>query len=243
MKRGNEFAVGVAVLAALALVVGGALWLSERDIKGKNEVYVARFRTVGGLGVGAPVTLRGVRVGRVEAIRLARDAWVEAELTVDKEVTLPPRPAVISASNSLFGEWAANIIPLEPLPEGGELLQGLPELPLAADDPDQCLHALLQVGVDRVGVFAPASLEGRQDGPDGRLHREASLGRTAADALPRVLEPGLELQGAAADRGGTRRRTGTVGVDRLGLIDRPAGPDPRERDRTRRGQRPHAGRE
>jgi phospholipid/cholesterol/gamma-HCH transport system substrate-binding protein len=117
VKRGNEFAVGVAVLAALALVVGGALWLSERDIKGKNEVYVARFRTVGGLGVGAPVTLRGVRVGRVEAIRLARDAWVEAELTVHKEVTLPPRPAVISASNSLFGEWAANIIPLEPLPE------------------------------------------------------------------------------------------------------------------------------
>jgi phospholipid/cholesterol/gamma-HCH transport system substrate-binding protein len=117
VRRGNEFAVGLAVLAALALVVGGALWLSERDIKGKYDVYVARFRTVGGLGVGAPVTLRGVRVGRVEAIRLARDAWVEAELTVEKDVTLPQRPAVISASNSLFGEWAANIIPLEPLPE------------------------------------------------------------------------------------------------------------------------------
>jgi len=93
VRRGNEFAVGLAVLAALALVVGGALWLSERDIKGKYDVYVARFRTVGGLGVGAPVTLRGVRVGRVEAIRLARDAWVEAELTVEKDVTLPQRPA------------------------------------------------------------------------------------------------------------------------------------------------------
>ena len=43
MKRGNEFAVGLAVLAGLTLVVGGALWLSERDIKAKNEVYVARF--------------------------------------------------------------------------------------------------------------------------------------------------------------------------------------------------------
>ena len=70
MKRSNEFAVGLAVLAALALVIGGALWLSETDVNQKEATYTARFRTVGGLGVGAPVTLRGVRVGRVEAIRL-----------------------------------------------------------------------------------------------------------------------------------------------------------------------------
>ena len=66
MKRSNEFAVGLAVLAALALVIGGALWLSETDVNQKQASYKARFRTVGGLGVGAPVTLRGVRVGRVE---------------------------------------------------------------------------------------------------------------------------------------------------------------------------------
>ena len=71
MKRSNEFAVGLAVLTALALVIGGALWLSETDVNQKETTYSARFRTVGGLGVGAPVTLRGVRVGRVEAIRLA----------------------------------------------------------------------------------------------------------------------------------------------------------------------------
>jgi phospholipid/cholesterol/gamma-HCH transport system substrate-binding protein len=117
VKRSNEFAVGLAVLASLAVVIGGALWLSERDVNQKKNVYVARFRTVGGLGVGAPVTLRGVRVGRVEAIRLAQDEWVETEMTVDKSVTLPRKPAVISASNSLFGEWGANIIPYEPLPD------------------------------------------------------------------------------------------------------------------------------
>ena len=89
MKRSNEFAVGLAVLAALALVIGGALWLSETDVNQKEATYTARFRTVGGLGVGAPVTLRGVRVGRVEAIRLAPEDWVEAELTVDRSVELP----------------------------------------------------------------------------------------------------------------------------------------------------------
>ena len=33
MKRTNEFAVGLAVLLALALVVAGALWLSETDVE------------------------------------------------------------------------------------------------------------------------------------------------------------------------------------------------------------------
>jgi phospholipid/cholesterol/gamma-HCH transport system substrate-binding protein len=117
VKRTNEFAVGLAVLASLALVVGGALWLSQTNIGRSTMTHVARFRTVGALGVGAPVTLRGVKVGRVDAVRLAEDGWVDAELTVDKGVVLPRRPAVISASSSLFGEWAANIIPFEPLPD------------------------------------------------------------------------------------------------------------------------------
>lgn len=134
MKRSNEFAVGLAVLASLALVIGGALWLSERDVNQKKNVYVARFRTVGGLGVGAPVTLRGVRVGRVEAIRLASDDWVETEMTVDKTVTLPRKPAVISASNSLFGEWAANIIPYEPLPDDPLVRAALVESDTAGGD-------------------------------------------------------------------------------------------------------------
>jgi phospholipid/cholesterol/gamma-HCH transport system substrate-binding protein len=134
VKRSNEFAVGLAVLASLALVIGGALWLSERDVNQKKNVYVARFRTVGGLGVGAPVTLRGVRVGRVEAIRLASDDWVETEMTVDKTVTLPRKPAVISASNSLFGEWAANIIPYEPLPDDPLVRAALVESDTAGGD-------------------------------------------------------------------------------------------------------------
>ena len=91
MKRSNEFAVGLAVLAALALVIGGALWLSETDINQKQTTYAARFRTVGGLGVGGPVTLRGVKVGRVEAIRLVENEWVETEFSIDRSVDAAPQ--------------------------------------------------------------------------------------------------------------------------------------------------------
>lgn len=127
MRRSNEFAVGLAVLAALALVIGGALWLSETDVNQKKTSYAARFRTVGGLGVGGPVTLRGVRVGRVEAIRLVENEWVETEFSIDRSVELPPKPAVISASASLFGEWVANIVPFEPLPSDPNLREALIE--------------------------------------------------------------------------------------------------------------------
>jgi phospholipid/cholesterol/gamma-HCH transport system substrate-binding protein len=116
MKRENEFAVGVVVIVAFALVVGGALWLSGTHFGQTEAVYTARFRTLGGLGVGNPVALRGVRVGRVEAIRLAPGNWVEADLKIYAGVAVPTRPAVIAASASLFGEWAAELVSQDQLP-------------------------------------------------------------------------------------------------------------------------------
>src|SRR5437016_1637242 len=127
MKRENEFAVGLVVIAALALVVGGALWLSGAHLGKTEAVVTARFRTVGGLGVGNPVVLRGVRVGRVEAIRLAPGNWVEADLKIYTGITLPPKPAVIAASASLFGEWAATLISSDPLPSDPNVSQALIE--------------------------------------------------------------------------------------------------------------------
>jgi len=134
MKRSNEFAVGLSVLAALALVVAGALWLSETDINKHQTSAVARFRTVGGLGVGAPVTLRGVKVGRVEAIRLIQDEWVETEFSIDRGVELPAKPAVIVASASLFGEWGATIVSYDPPPTDPNLRDALAESDRAGGD-------------------------------------------------------------------------------------------------------------
>jgi phospholipid/cholesterol/gamma-HCH transport system substrate-binding protein len=127
VKRENEFAVGLVVIAALAVVVGGALWLSGAHFGKTEETVTARFRTVGGLGVGNPVVLRGVRVGRVEAIRLAPGNWVEADLKIYSGVTLPLKPAVIAASASLFGEWAATLISSDPLPNDPNVRQALVE--------------------------------------------------------------------------------------------------------------------
>lgn len=127
MKRENEFAVGVVVIAAFTVVVVGALWLSGTHIGRTQAVYPARFRTVGGMSVGDPVVLRGVRIGRVEAIRLASGNWVEADLKIYSGTQPPPHPAVIAASASLFGEWAASLVPLDQLPNDPNVRQAIAE--------------------------------------------------------------------------------------------------------------------
>ena len=89
MKRRDEVVVGATIIFSVALVVVGAYWLSETRFGARSMTQTAQFRTVGGLGVGNPVVLRGVRVGRVQGIRITATDWVEAELQIYEGVLLP----------------------------------------------------------------------------------------------------------------------------------------------------------
>lgn len=125
MKRRREFIVGVTVVAAVIAVAAGAIWLSQTSLSRDQIVKSARFREVGGLKPGAPVTLRGVKVGRVTAIRLAADEWVQVDMQFERTADLPPDPAVVAASSSLFGEWRANILGLAEQQDDPELSAAL----------------------------------------------------------------------------------------------------------------------
>jgi phospholipid/cholesterol/gamma-HCH transport system substrate-binding protein len=125
VKRANEFVVGVVVLVSVALVVAAALWLSETRISRKEQLHTVRFVSVGGLKVTTPVTFRGVRVGRIEAIRLTSDNWVEADVRIYAGVALPAEPIVVGAPSSLFGEWTATIMPAEQAPDDPNVRQML----------------------------------------------------------------------------------------------------------------------
>ena len=121
MTRRNEFLVGLSILAALALIVAGALFLSEADVRGTTRLQTARFRSVGRLQPGSPVLLRGVRVGTVQGVRLADNNWVEADVRIDRRVEYPGRPAIVVVSSSLLGEWQAMIVSQDELPEDSDL--------------------------------------------------------------------------------------------------------------------------
>jgi phospholipid/cholesterol/gamma-HCH transport system substrate-binding protein len=134
MRRRDEVLVGATILASAAAIIFGALWLSESQLGRSAEIHRARFRTVGGLGVGNPVVLRGVRVGRVQTIQLAEGNWVETDIQVYEGVALPMRPAIVAASRSLFGEWQATIVDLDQPPDDPNVRRDLEEALASAAD-------------------------------------------------------------------------------------------------------------
>jgi len=70
-KRANPAAVGIFVVVALALVVVGLVTLGGLQLFKKQLTYVMFFDgSVGGLDVGSPVEIRGVKIGTVREIRL-----------------------------------------------------------------------------------------------------------------------------------------------------------------------------
>src|SRR5262245_58208587 len=116
MRRSNEFAVGVTSMVAVVVIVAGAIALGRLHLGRREEIHTARFRAIGGLGAGANVTLRGVKVGRVAVIRVAPDDWVEVDLRLQPNLKLLARPAAIAAPATLFGEWRVTIMAVDEAP-------------------------------------------------------------------------------------------------------------------------------
>ena len=116
MKRPNEFVVGLVAIGGVLAVVVGAIVLGRLHLGQRDEIHTARFRSIGGLGPGANVALRGVKVGRVAVIRVAADDWVEVDFRLKPDLRLPARPAAIAAPATLFGEWRVNILAIEEAP-------------------------------------------------------------------------------------------------------------------------------
>ena len=116
MKRPNEFVVGLVAIGGVLAVVVGAIVLGRLHLGQRDEIHTARFRSIGGLGAGANVALRGVKVGRVAVIRVAADDWVEVDFRLKPDLRLPARPAAIAAPATLFGEWRVNILAIEEAP-------------------------------------------------------------------------------------------------------------------------------
>lgn len=70
-KRGNLAAVGLFVFIIIAMTITMALYIGDRAFSGKEQ---KRFEllfdsSVKGLNIGAPVTLRGVKIGEVVSVR------------------------------------------------------------------------------------------------------------------------------------------------------------------------------
>jgi len=126
MKRANDFAVGLTMVVGVVVIVAATLWVKQADLGRDRALVAARFLEVGGVKVGTPVVIRGVRAGRVEAMELD-SGFVLARMSLDPTVGLPVDPVVLLNESSLFGEWQATITNRDAVGRDADVIRQLDE--------------------------------------------------------------------------------------------------------------------
>ncbi|MGW8246679.1 MAG: outer membrane lipid asymmetry maintenance protein MlaD [Acidiferrobacterales bacterium] len=114
-KRALEFWVGVFVLAGilalimLAFKVGN---LTSSDVPNAYTVE-ARFNDIGGLKVKSPVTMAGVRIGRVTGVSFDKKTYqAVVELSIDgRYKNIPDDSSASILTSGLLGEQYIGITP------------------------------------------------------------------------------------------------------------------------------------
>ena len=106
---GVFIAAGVAALFVLAMQVSNLSSFSQAD----GYTLTARFENIGGLKVRSPVTVGGVRVGRVAYIDYDNDRF-EAVVTLEMDSRYNQFPDDTSASIYTSGLLGEQYVALEP---------------------------------------------------------------------------------------------------------------------------------
>jgi phospholipid/cholesterol/gamma-HCH transport system substrate-binding protein len=117
MNRSREFLVGLVIIVAIVVGVGGTLWLQGTTFGRATRTVDALLESAGQLNEGNPVTYRGVRIGTVSAIVVEPGGEaIRLSLLLTEPVELPPDAAVVLGPESLFGDWQAEIVSRERFP-------------------------------------------------------------------------------------------------------------------------------
>ena len=107
----TEIVVGFFVLVGLACLGYLAIKLGKLEVMGSSGYIVyADFSTVAGLKVGDPVEIAGVKVGRVDAMRLVDDR-ARLDLRVQQGVKLQEDVIASVRSRGLIGDKFVLITP------------------------------------------------------------------------------------------------------------------------------------
>lgn len=123
--RMTEIWVGIFIAGGLAALFMLAMKVSNLSTYNTEEGFqiTARFENASGLKARSPVTMAGVRIGRVEAISFDKDS-LEAIVTMQIEKKYDTLPKDSSASIYTAGLLGEKYIGLEPGGDDASLKQG-----------------------------------------------------------------------------------------------------------------------
>lgn len=123
--RMTEISVGIFIAGGLAALFMLAMKVSNLSTYNTEEGFqiTARFENASGLKERSPVTMAGVRIGRVEEIAFDKDS-LEAVVTMNIESKYDSLPKDSSASIYTAGLLGEKYIGLEPGGDDKSLKQG-----------------------------------------------------------------------------------------------------------------------
>lgn len=129
MSRKSEIQVGITVLAALAILIVGVVWLKDYSLHRDLRIWHVRFSQTGGLAASDEVQVNGLRKGAVSDMKLEGD-HVIVDLALAKGVDLTHDSRVAVRNVGLMGE---KVIAIDLKTTGGvygkdEIIPGVYEL-------------------------------------------------------------------------------------------------------------------
>ena len=144
--RDMEVILGIAILAAIAILFLGVVWLTDRSGLGIYELDLI-FNDVYGLGKGNPVTIFGAKVGKVSVIETRQDQ-VLVRIALKEVDRIPVDSQFVLRSGGILGGRSIDIIPGRSgrfFPDGGEtsgiVEKGLESIGVAIMDADSLIKA------------------------------------------------------------------------------------------------------
>ena len=188
----QEVTVGLLVVVALAVMIGGLTFLSGKSVFGSRRMtFGVQLENVSGLVDGDPVQISGVRVGRVSGIRLrgVEDVVVYLDIAqsvrprVDAKVYVRP----LDAFGAMFVDYFPGSAP-ENLADD-QMLKGQRDLPLTelagsmAGQASEVLTGTAAVMSQRTADEIQATLVAAQRALNVVADVGGPLGRDAASAI------------------------------------------------------------
>lgn len=111
MKRRDEVLVGLLLLVAVLLALGGTIWIARGGLKSGYPMY-ARFPWGAGLKQGQPVLLAGVQVGFVDRVELIPDGTLGVTFKVQSQYKVPAGTTATVQANGIFGDQLIALTPV-----------------------------------------------------------------------------------------------------------------------------------
>jgi len=192
----REARVGLLIVIAVAVLALGIFLLGEQgNLFASKEHYYLRFKSVGGLAVGNPVTLNGVTVGAVEEIDLPENIEVElltVWITVDERYAerlrsdSRARIKTLGLLGDKFVEISSGSADYARVEPSGEISVA------PATDVEQLIASGEDVVANTTAISASLrTILGRMEAGEGilgELTMDSDAGRRAKDALLRTVE-------------------------------------------------------